>query len=138
MMLRYLRFTSRTAKERSEDKPIEVPAGEGYMWKFYQENGSKHWHQVQMSKTDLLRPHPEPSEHRGYSTAIVFLCLSLSHSPTSAEFQNSMQQMYNMYIWNYFERNSQIWSHPNSQGLQAMASDGNITQIQIEISGNKS
>lgn len=74
-MLRYLRFTSSTAKERSEDKPIEVPAGEGYMWKFYQENGSKHWHQVRMSKTDLLRPHPEPSEHRGYSTAIVFLCL---------------------------------------------------------------
>lgn len=52
-------------EERSEDKPIEVPAGEGYMWKFYQENGSKHWHQVRMSKTDLLRPHPEPSEPAG-------------------------------------------------------------------------
>lgn len=52
-------------EERSEDKPIEVPAGEGYMWKFYQENGSKNWHQVQMSKTDLLRPHPEPSEPAG-------------------------------------------------------------------------
>ena len=33
-------------------------------------------------------------------------------------------------IWDY--------SQPNSQGLQAMASDGNIRQIQLEIIGNKS
>ena len=61
------------AKERNEDKPIEVPAGEGYMWKFYKENGSKHWHQVRMSKTNLLRPHPEPSEHFGGHS--IFLCV---------------------------------------------------------------
>lgn len=59
------RHRGNLTKATRDDQPPRLPAGEGYMWKFYKENGQEHWHQVQLSKSELLRPQPEPREPAG-------------------------------------------------------------------------
>ena len=62
----FIKLQCRTvSEEKSENDAPQLPAGEGFMWKFFEENGDKRWHHVRLSESDLLRPHPEPSQTLG-------------------------------------------------------------------------